>query len=214
MIWACSGAGHSNLERLWRRTSTGGWEALSRTGQAGGLPNVIVTGVDFYRPNQKVRIATLGRGVWEAPTSALGAQRAPAAAILFPSEGTQVPVGGSIQYVGKGLSALAGGMVTYRWSWGDQSPDSFGASVPHVFRRYGAYPVKLTVSDGSGASITVARPIVVRRRGGLPPGGGGVALPQGTSSAPPSSGTRRAPRSSSRCSISGPTGRSSSSGRG
>ncbi len=139
-----------------------------------GLPNVIVTDVDFYRTGKMVRIATLGRGAWEVSTTA--PPQGPTAQILFPSEGTSVPQGGVIRFIGTGASALPGGTVTYRWSWGDQSPDSPGATPPHLFAWHGTYTVKLTVTDGTGASTTVSREIVVRT---TPPSGGGKASLQG-----------------------------------
>ncbi|MEV7431806.1 PKD domain-containing protein [Nocardioides sp. NPDC092400] len=54
-----------------------------------------------------------------------------------------------------------GDTLTYRWVWGDATPNSTTASATHVFPAAGTYTVVLTVTDGWGKATTVERQVTV-----------------------------------------------------
>jgi PKD repeat protein len=59
-----------------------------------------------------------------------------------------------------------GDALTYRWDFGDGSPPANGAQVTHTYATGGAYPVVLTVDDGTGlwnASNSDAITVVINR---------------------------------------------------
>lgn len=54
-----------------------------------------------------------------------------------------------------------GDTITYRWVWGDGTPDSTSTSPGHAFPAAGTYTVRLTVTDGWGAVTTTEREVTV-----------------------------------------------------
>jgi PKD repeat protein len=59
-----------------------------------------------------------------------------------------------------------GDALTYRWDFGDGTPPAGGAQVTHTYATGGAYPVVLTVDDGTGlwnATATAAITVVINR---------------------------------------------------
>lgn len=79
------------------------------------------------------------------------------------SAGSDVSIGRTTVTFDAAQSADADGdALTYRWDFGDGSPPARGAQVTHTYATGGAYPVMLTVDDGTGvwnatdsAAITV-----------------------------------------------------------
>jgi len=149
-----------------------------RTWQRHGtaLPNAIVMDLDFYK-GEKIRVATFGRGFWEAPTQADPPAPPMSAEILFPSEGARVLEGAVVRYVASGTPSAKGATLTYRWSWGDQSRDGLGETAEHAFTWHGTYLVRLTATDSLGYSTTVSRAIVVEK--GTPVGGEAASFRNG-----------------------------------
>jgi PKD repeat protein len=59
-----------------------------------------------------------------------------------------------------------GDALTYRWDFGDGTPPAGGAQVTHTYATGGAYPVVLTVDDGTGlwnATASAAITVVINR---------------------------------------------------
>ena len=54
-----------------------------------------------------------------------------------------------------------GDTLTYRWAWGDGTPDTTTSSAAHTFAAAGTYLVTLTVTDGWGAAATTTRSVTV-----------------------------------------------------
>lgn len=54
-----------------------------------------------------------------------------------------------------------GDSLSYRWSWGDGTPDSTTAGASHTFGVGGTYTVTLTVTDGWGTASVVTREVTV-----------------------------------------------------
>lgn len=54
-----------------------------------------------------------------------------------------------------------GDTITYRWEWGDGTPNTTTASTAHTFPAAGTYTVTLTVTDGWGAATTTTRQVTV-----------------------------------------------------
>ncbi len=59
---------------------------------------------------------------------------------------------------------------SYHWSFGDGT-NATGPSVAHAFSAAGSYPVKLTVTDRGGNTVSLAQTITVLGPGGSSPGG-------------------------------------------
>ncbi len=70
----------------------------------------------------------------------------------------------TVQFDGGASSDPEGGVLTYRWDFGDGSAAGSGVRTSHEFTRAGSYPVTLTVTDPQGATgsaqlrITVTAP--------------------------------------------------------
>lgn len=56
---------------------------------------------------------------------------------------------------------VTGDALTYRWAWGDGTPDATTAGSSHTFPADGTYTVTLTVTDGWGAATVVTRDVTV-----------------------------------------------------
>ncbi len=55
----------------------------------------------------------------------------------------------------------AGRPISWRWDFGDGSPEERAQSPAHTYGKEGAYPVKLTVADRSGATATKTASVTV-----------------------------------------------------
>jgi PKD repeat protein len=83
------------------------------------------------------------------------------------SAGSDIHSGRTTVSFDASLSADADGdALTYRWDFGDGTPPAGGAQVTHTYATGGAYPVVLTVDDGTGlwnATATAAITVVINR---------------------------------------------------
>lgn len=79
--------------------------------------------------------------------------------------------------------AIASGIASITWSWGDGTPASTGASATHAFTAPGVYDVSVTATDDLGFSSTVTKPITVWGAAGAPAAQTGVATTIGRTSA-------------------------------
>ncbi|HXB38981.1 MAG TPA: PKD domain-containing protein [Bacteroidia bacterium] len=121
-----------------------------------GLPNVIVDELEFQISTLKLRAATYGRGLWEidaytAPTSP------PAAA--FSSNKTTVCYGNSVNFYDNSTNLPS----TWNWTFTGGTPASSNNQSPTItYSTPGTYPVKLVVTNNSGAdSVTTNSYITV-----------------------------------------------------
>lgn len=54
-----------------------------------------------------------------------------------------------------------GGVVSWRWDFGDNTNPSTTTNPTHQYAKSGIYPVKLTVTDGDGGTTTVQKTITI-----------------------------------------------------
>ncbi len=150
-IWAGTYIG------LYRSTDGRRWHRYGR-----GLPNASVQALAFLPGGGdawKVRVATYGRGIWEAPRVPAPPNGAPTASILEPSG--PVEAGIPHPFAGTGTDPDPGDALTYRWSFGDGATAT-GASVAHAYAVPGTYHVTLTATDPAGATGRAERDVAVR----------------------------------------------------
>lgn len=81
---------------------------------------------------------------------------------------------------GAGSSDAQGPIAAYRWDFGDQAIGT-GASASHTYVAAGTYTVKLTVTDGDGATGTVSASVKVVNPEGPAEPTASVVLPAGSS---------------------------------
>lgn len=60
----------------------------------------------------------------------------------------------AVHFDGRGSSDPDSDITSYRWSFGDETPDAEGAEVDHTFEAQGGFQVTLTVTDSGGRSAT------------------------------------------------------------
>jgi PKD repeat protein len=58
--------------------------------------------------------------------------------------------GTEVEFDGSQSSDTDGVIVSYQWSWGDDTPDGTGVETVHTFATAGTYTVTLTVTDDGG----------------------------------------------------------------
>jgi PKD repeat protein len=88
----------------------------------------------------------------------VGADEAPAAAYT-PS--TFNPAAGqTVSFDGRGSSDPDGTVTTYRWVWGDGTPDGSGPTATHAFAA-GTYSVALFITDSDGQTASVGHGFTV-----------------------------------------------------
>ena len=81
-----------------------------------------------------------------------------------------------VLFDGTASSDRDGSISSYRWSFGDQSPDGEGATASHIFQAAGSYTVTLTVTDNTGASSRDSTTVQVTN--GDPPTAVAVVTPE------------------------------------
>ena len=118
---------------------------------------------------------------------------APTAAFTAPGEAT---AGTDVTFDAAGSTSVNGDIATYRWVWGDGTPDGSGATPTHQFASAGTFQVTLTITDGIGLTNSTTRSITVAP---APVAAAGLSV----HSAPPVYG-RRAVRIASAVETSGP----------
>jgi len=114
-----------------------------------GLPNVIVTQLEVFAPNGKIRASTYGRGMWESdpylpgtylPTAAFGAS------VKIACPGT------AVQY----NDYSAGQPTAWDWSFPGGSPGTSNQQNPMVYYNTpGMYPVTLIVTNAIGVDTVI-----------------------------------------------------------
>jgi PKD repeat protein len=107
-----------------------------------------------------------GTSIGTARSTSVGASDELPTAAYTPS--TFTPIQGQIvSFAGSGSSDPDGAIVSYRWVWGDGTPDSAGPTPTHVFATAGVRSVGLYVTDADGGTAAVGHGITV---GDEPPG--------------------------------------------
>jgi PKD repeat protein len=99
------------------------------------------------------KMAAVGHGI------TVGSDERPTAAYT-PSTYTPA-VGQTVSFDGRASSDPDGTIVTYRWVWGDGSPDGSGPTPTHVFTTAGARSVGLYITDSDGQTAAVGHGITV-----------------------------------------------------
>lgn len=149
---------------LWAGTYIGVYRSSDRgqswTRYGQGLPNVPVREIALTADGSKIRVATYGRGAWEALASASSANNPPTGSITEPGPGRTIDAAASIRFTGTG-SDPDGDVLTYRWNFGDGTT-AVGTQVEHAFAVAGSYNVVLTVSDPSLAVATASLTVQIR----------------------------------------------------
>jgi PKD repeat protein len=87
------------------------------------------------------------------------ANQLPTAAFTVVKTGLKVDVDGSTS------SDPDGTIASYRWVWGDSTPNGSGATATHTYAAAGTYTVTLTVTDNSGGTKDVSHDVVVAAQG-------------------------------------------------
>jgi PKD repeat protein len=70
-------------------------------------------------------------------------------------------LGQTVSFDGRASSDPDGSIVSYRWVWGDGTPDGSGATATHAFRTTGRRSVGLYVTDADGQTAAVGHGLTV-----------------------------------------------------
>ncbi|MFN8154182.1 MAG: T9SS type A sorting domain-containing protein [Bacteroidia bacterium] len=109
-----------------------------------GLPNVIVTQIEYFAPTQKLRASSYGRGIWESDLYQPGSYPPSTA---FGSDLNITCPGAAIQF----SDYSAGQPTSWSWSFPGGSPSSSTLQNPLVYYNTpGIYPVTLTSTNANG----------------------------------------------------------------
>jgi PKD repeat protein len=152
---------------------------LGATGAAGTSYNQVI-GTGHYYTQDEFSNADLNLSLGDTPTGGMGEtavkgciQNEELPTASFTAAGT-APACTFVGFDGSASSDADGNLtLTYSWNWGDGSPNSTGASVPHMFASAGSYNVTLTVTDNDGWSASIMHAVIVTT--GTTPGVSGIA---------------------------------------
>lgn len=126
----------------YRDASLSSWTLYSS-----GLPNVVVKDIAIFYPLGKMRIATYGRGVWEADLYNNGTQ-APIA--NFVADKTFICTGMTVNYTDQSTFAP----TTWNWIFQGGAPATSTVQNPSVvYSTPGTYSAQLTASNANGTSV-------------------------------------------------------------
>jgi PKD repeat protein len=110
--------------------------------------------VGLYITDSSGQTAAVGHGFTVGP-----ADEKPTAAYT-PSTFRPV-VGQTVSFNGTASNDPDGSITTYRWAWGDGTPDGSGATPTHAFAAAGTYSVGLYITDSSGQTAAVGHGFTV-----------------------------------------------------
>ncbi len=108
--------------------------------------------VGLYVTDSDGKTAAVGHGITvgdELPTAA-----------YTPSTYTPA-IGQTVSFNGTASNDPDGTIATYRWAWGDGTPDGSGPTPTHVFTTTGTHSVGLYVTDSDGKTAAVGHGITV-----------------------------------------------------
>ncbi|HUF35270.1 MAG TPA: PKD domain-containing protein, partial [Gemmatimonadales bacterium] len=112
---------------------------------------------DYYFGDRTAKLAfdnvVVHAGALTCPVAVVAAIAGPAEA----SEGDALPFDGTASSGPAGSSPL-----TYRWSFGDGTPEASGPKPVHTYADNGGYAVRLTVADSRGVTASAGRAIAIR----------------------------------------------------
>ncbi len=111
-----------------------------------------VRSVGLYATDSSGQTAAVGHGI------TVGDE--PPAAAYTPSS-YRPPAGQTVSFNASASSDPDGSIVSYRWVWGDGTPDGSGVSAAHVFTAEGIHSVGLYVTDTDGKTNAVGHGITV-----------------------------------------------------
>lgn len=120
-----------------------------------GLPNVIVTQIEYFDSAQKLRASTYGRGIWESGLYSPGSY-APSAA--FGSDLNITCPGAAIQF----SDYSAGQPTSWSWSFPGGNPSTSTQQNPLVYYNTpGTYAVTLTSTNANGSDTKTTNSFVI-----------------------------------------------------
>lgn len=120
-----------------------------------GLPNVIVTQIEYFTPTQKLRASTYGRGIWESGLYVPGSYPPSAA---FGSDISITCPGAAIQF----SDYSAGQPNSWSWSFPGGNPSTSTQQNPLVYYNTpGTYSVTLTSSNANGSDTKTTNSFVI-----------------------------------------------------
>ncbi|MEA2302025.1 MAG: hypothetical protein QOE44_2560, partial [Solirubrobacteraceae bacterium] len=113
--------------------------------------------VGLYVTDTNGTTAAVGHGITVGPP--------PPTVVFTPSTYTAV-IGQTVSFTGSATATAPGAtIVSYRWGWGDGTPDGSGPTATHAFLTPGKLSVGLYVTDSFGSvgaeghSMTISAPI-------------------------------------------------------
>lgn len=128
-----------------RENSEGLLELVAR----GSAFNQLINGGTYMLQREWSNVA--GGCVARAPVPA-------ASFAVYPSPGV---AGQAVAFNGSASTTPAGKLLSYSWSFGDGSAEVVGPQPTHIYASPGTYPVRLTVTNDSGASSSTTQNVSV-----------------------------------------------------